>query len=141
MVSHEVRLRKVQTGPELGWASLAQRAADEEVPLTVNVAFAQVTNRSAAATMKGCNHAVEGGNFEVLISAHCKRGCDRCAKLHHILATPPTSPTLRVGCQRRAPSWAYDATTANKLLRTVVNHTRLLIAPQAGILLATITGL
>ena len=31
-ISHEVRLRKVQTGPELGWTSLAQRAADEEVP-------------------------------------------------------------------------------------------------------------
>ena len=31
-VSHEVRLRKVQTGLELGWASLAQRVADEEVP-------------------------------------------------------------------------------------------------------------
>ena len=31
-VSHEVRLRKVQTRPELGWASLAHRVADEEVP-------------------------------------------------------------------------------------------------------------
>ena len=30
-VSHEVRLRKVQTGPELGMASLAQRIAEEEV--------------------------------------------------------------------------------------------------------------
>ena len=32
VVSHEVRLRKVQTGPDLGCASLAQRVADEEVP-------------------------------------------------------------------------------------------------------------
>ena len=31
VVGHEVRLRKVPTGPELGWASLAQRVADEEV--------------------------------------------------------------------------------------------------------------
>ena len=32
VASHEVRLRKVQTGPDLGCASLAQRVADEEVP-------------------------------------------------------------------------------------------------------------
>ena len=31
VISHEVRLRKVQAGPDLGWASLAQRVVDEEV--------------------------------------------------------------------------------------------------------------
>ena len=45
---HEVRLRKVQTGPELD--CVARRFADEEV---------------------------EGGNLDTLISAHCKTGCDR----------------------------------------------------------------
>ena len=40
----------------------------------MNVAFAEATIRSAAATMKGCTHAVEDGNFDVLISAHCKAG-------------------------------------------------------------------
>ena len=31
VVSHGVRPRKVHTGPDLGWASLAQRVADEDV--------------------------------------------------------------------------------------------------------------
>ena len=47
--------------------------------LTANAAAAQATTRNAAAAMKGCKHAIEGGNFDVLISAHCKTGCDRYA--------------------------------------------------------------
>ena len=47
-----------------------------------------------------------------------------------------TSPTLRVGCQR-------DAMTARKLLREIVDPTRLVSAPRAktGILPAAIAGL
>ena len=67
----------------------------------MNAAVAHATNRSAA--MKGCKHAIEGGNFDVLISAHCKTGFDRCAKLHNILATCPSSPTLRVGLPASSP--------------------------------------
>ena len=95
----------------------------------MNVAFAQAMTRSAAASTKGCKHVIEGGNFDVLISAHCKTGCDRRAKLHNIMATRPSSPTLRVGCQRRTPNRVDDATTARKLLRAVVDPTPLLIEP------------
>ena len=66
-------------------------------PVNVNVAHAQATLRSAAATTKGCKHVVEVGNFDVLISAHCKTSCDRYAVLHNMQATCPSSPTLRVG--------------------------------------------
>ena len=41
--------------------------------------------------MKGCKHAIEGGSFDVLFSAHCKTGCGRYNKLHEILAARPSS--------------------------------------------------
>ena len=52
--------------------------------------------------------------------------------LHNIQATRPSSPTLRVGRQRRALSRADDATTAGKLLRAVAGPTRLLTAPRSS---------
>ena len=98
----------------------------------MNVAYVQATIRSADATMKGCKHVIEGGNFDVLVSAHCRTGCERYATLHIILATRSLSPTLRVGCQRRAPSRADDATTARKLLLAVADPSQLLIAPRSS---------
>ena len=59
---YEVCLRKVQTGPELGMASLAQRIAEEEVSST-----------------KGGKRSSEGVNFDVLIFARCRMGFDRYA--------------------------------------------------------------
>ena len=41
-----------------------------------------------------------------------------------------TSPTLRVGCQRGAPSKADDAMTARMFLREIVDTTRLLSAAR-----------
>ena len=128
-ISHKKRLRKVQKWAGRVWHSVL---LTRKCSLTMNVVYAQAIMRSAAATMKGFKQVIEGGNSDVLISAHCKTACDRYATLHNILATSPPSPTLRVGCQRRALSRADDATAARKFVRAVADPTRLLIAPSSS---------
>ena len=71
-ISPEVRLRRVQTGPELGMASLAQRIAEEEVSSDSECSLCTI--RSATASTKGGKSLIEGGNFHVLISARCRMG-------------------------------------------------------------------
>ena len=47
--------------------------------LTVIAADAQVTTRNAAASTKGGKRLIGCGNFDVLITARCRMGFDRCA--------------------------------------------------------------
>ena len=81
VVSHEVRLRKVQTGPEFAMA--LGSALRRMCPQTVSAAYAQATTRNAAASMKEGKRLIECGNFVVPISARCKMGFDRCATQHN----------------------------------------------------------
>ena len=124
---HEVRLRKVQTGPELGMASLAQHIAEEEVSSAVNAADAQETTKGANASMKG---EIEDGNFDVLISARCKMGFDRHAMWHNGLPSPSYFTNTVCWLPALSAGRADEATTARKLLRAAVDLTRPLSAPR-----------
>ena len=73
----------------------------------------------------------------MLISARCKVGFDReMRRRYNRHISRSLLPTLRVGCQRRAPSRVDDTTTARRLLREDAGPTRLLIAPRSSRLFA-----
>ena len=81
-VSHEVRLRKVQTGPELGMASLAQRIVEEEESSDSECSRCPGDDQRCKCFMQGARSEIEGGNFDVLICARCRMGFDRYAVWH-----------------------------------------------------------
>ena len=76
-ISDEVRLRKVQSGPELGRASIAQRVSNEEVLLTVIAADAQVMTKVANASMMGGRSGIAIGKQGVPTCSRCGMDCNR----------------------------------------------------------------
>ena len=107
-------MRKVQTGPELGMASLAQRISERS-------RCPGDDQRCTNASMKGARSEIEGVNFDVLIFARCRMGFVRNAK-RTAFSTLPHQHCVLVA-QRGAPSKADGATTARKLLHDVGDPT------------------
>ena len=116
---------------------MACSTAEEEASSDSECSFCPGDDRNAAASTKGGKSLIEGGNFDVLISARCKMGFDReMRRRHNRQISRSLLPTLRVGCQRRASSRVDDTTTARRLLREDAGPARLLIAPRSSRLFA-----
>ena len=75
-ISPKVCLRRVQTGPEMCMASLAQRIAEEEV--SSDSLCLGDDQQCHCCFAKGGKSLIECGSFDVLISARCKMDFDRC---------------------------------------------------------------
>ena len=108
--------------PDQNWAGRAWHNVlpTRKCPLTVNLAFAQATNRSAA------EHVIEGGNFDVLISAHCKTGCDRYAPV------PPHQHCLLVASAKPRRGRTTQRPQDSSCVQLLIDTTRLLIAPHSS---------
>ena len=101
-VSHEVRLRKVQTGPELGMASLAQRIAEEEVSSDSECSRCPGDDERCKFFHEGSqerNRRRELRRAHLSLLAAGWASTDvRCSMTDSLLRL--TSRILRVGCQR-----------------------------------------
>ena len=113
-ISHEVRLRKVQTRPVLRMASPAQRIADEVVSSDSECSRCSGDDQNAAASVMGRKSSINGGTLGVPVSARCKMGFARYAMWHRLCF-----PGLLYQhcCWRRALSKVDDGTIARMLLR------------------------
>ena len=97
-ISHEVRLRKVQAGPELGWASLAHRIADEEVSSDRECSLCPGDDSKCRCYHEGMQ--ARNRRRELRRAYLCSLQDGLRPMLHNTQDTLPSSPTLRVGCQR-----------------------------------------